>query len=226
MEEGAAEGGFGEADIVRFRDRREAGARLGAALRGHLGPLPIVIALPRGGVLVGNEVARAIEAPLDVWIVRKIGVPGQEELGLGAIAEGGYTSYSPQIVRAAGLNPEQLARLTKRKADELARRTRLLRGKRPPPQIEGRTVILVDDGIATGATIRAVAGALRQQRPARLVLAVPVAAADTLASMAEEVDDIVCLETPTVLHAVGLWYDDFRQVSDDEVIDLLAAARA
>lgn len=209
----------------RFRDRKEAGRRLGVALTPYLDQDVVVVALPRGGVLVGYEVARALAAPLEIWVVRKIGVPGHEELGLGAIAEGGYTYFSPEIVRATGIELPELARLTRKKSIELERRTRLYRGKRPRPSLADKVAIVVDDGIATGGTTRAVAGALRLERPRRLVLAVPVAAADTLAALAPEFDDVVALAAPTVLHAVGLWYEDFRQVDDHEVIELLAWAR-
>jgi putative phosphoribosyl transferase len=209
-----------------FFDRREAGARLGAALAGLGAEDVVVIALPRGGVVVGAEVAAALGAPLDIWIVRKIGAPGHEELGLGAVAEGGFTHLSEDIVRALGIGKGELGRLVRRKHAELDRRTKLLRGERPRPLLAGKTVVLVDDGIATGGTIRAVAGALRRERPRRLVLAAPVAAADTLAALAHEFDRVVCLEVPRALHAVGLWYEDFRQIDDDEVIDCLRAARA
>lgn len=214
-----------------FRDRRDAGRRLGAAVQRYLARRPpdpgaaaIVIALPRGGVLVGCEVARAIEAPLDIWVVRKIGAPGHEELGLGAVAEGGATYLSAEIVAVTKVSPADVAALIARKTDEVARRTQLLRGTRPAPVIESKLVILVDDGIATGGTIRAVARALRALRPKRLVLAVPIAACDTAQALADEVDDVVCLETPAVLHAVGAWYDDFRQVADSEVVTILESA--
>jgi putative phosphoribosyl transferase len=209
----------------RFRDRREAGERLGAALMALHGPQTVVVALPRGGVEVGFEVARALEAPLDIWVVRKIGVPGHEELGLGAVAEGGYTHLSPEIVAATGIPRGELARLCKRKLVEVERRTQLLRAGHARVSVADKVVVLVDDGIATGGTIRAVAGALRREGPARLVLGVPVAAADTIEALSHEFDEVVCLEQPVVLHAVGLWYDDFGQVDDQEVIALLAAAR-
>jgi putative phosphoribosyl transferase len=227
----------GEAEglhVPRFQDRRDAGQRLGLALRALLErptvpgtplPEPIVIALPRGGVLVGAEVARAIGAPLDIWIVRKVGVPGHEELGLGAVAEGGATYISPDIVAATNVSPDEVAALIDRKKVEVERRTLLLRHRRPRPVVTGKRVILVDDGIATGGTIRAVARALRAERPWQLVLAAPIAALDTANALAEEVDEVVCLETPTVLHAVGAWYDDFRQVADGEVVAILEAAR-
>jgi putative phosphoribosyl transferase len=212
-------------EVARFRDRREAGERLGLALAPLRGPATVVVALPRGGVLVGYEVARALGAPLEIWVVRKVGAPGHEELGLGAVAEGGYTHLSSEIVAATGISRAELGRLVKRKLAEVERRTQLLRGNHPRLGLTGKTVVLVDDGIATGGTIRAVAGALQRERPAQLVLAVPVAGVDTIASLAPEFDRVVCLEQPEVLHAVGLWYDDFGQVDDDEVITLLADAR-
>jgi putative phosphoribosyl transferase len=230
--EGEAEG---VARSSHFRDRRDAGQRLGAAVRRHLlqtvpqigsdAASAIVIALPRGGVLVGAEVARAIAAPLDIWIVRKIGVPGHEELGLGAVAEGGAVYLSAEIVALAKISRDDLALLVERKRAEVERRTQLLRAARLPPGIAGKVVVLVDDGIATGGTIRAVARALRGHHPRRLVLAAPIAAADTARDLAEEADDVICLETPTVLHAVGAWYEDFRQVPDAEVVAILEAVR-
>jgi putative phosphoribosyl transferase len=237
--EGEVEGeGEGEVEGVLstpFRDRRDAGQRLGAAVRRHLLQHPpaaaseaaeaIVIALPRGGVLVGAEVARAIAAPLDIWIVRKIGVPGHEELGLGAVAEGGAVYLSAEIVALAKISRDDLALLIEQKRAEVQRRTQLFRAERLPPGIAGKVVILVDDGIATGGTIRAVARALRTHHPRRLVLAAPIAAADTAEALSEEVDDIICLETPPVLHAVGAWYEDFRQVPDAEVVAVMEAFR-
>jgi putative phosphoribosyl transferase len=176
-------------------------------------------------VLVGYEVARELRAPLEIWVVRKVGVPGHEELGLGAVAEGGYTHLSSEIVEATGVSRTEIARLVRRKLGEVERRTQLLRGGHLRQNLTGKTVILVDDGIATGGTMRAVAGAVRRERPAQLVLAVPVAAPDTIAALAPEFDRVVCLEQPVILHAVGLWYDDFGQVDDDEVMTLLADAR-
>jgi putative phosphoribosyl transferase len=208
-----------------YRDRREAGERLAVALARLAGPETVVVALPRGGVLVGFEMAAALQVPLDIWVVRKIGLPGHEELGLGAVAEGGYTHLSRDIVAATGVSRAEVGRLIKRKLAEVEHRTELLRGARPRVPLAGKTVIIVDDGIATGGTIRAVAGALRRERPARSVLAVPVAAADTLESLASAFDAIVCPLRPVVLHAVGYWYDDFGQVRDDEVMALLASAR-
>jgi putative phosphoribosyl transferase len=223
----AAAGGEGApAHVACFRDRTEAGQRLGLALEKYAREPVVVIALPRGGVLVGEEVAKALAAPLDIWVVRKIGMPGHEELGLGAVAEGGYTYVSHEILGATAISAEDVSRLAKRKAVEVERRTHLLRGHRPRPVLTDKVVVVVDDGIATGGTIRAVIGALRAEQPARLVLAVPIAAADTLAALAPLVDDLVCLEVPTALHAVGFWYDDFRQVSDQEVVAILRRSAA
>jgi putative phosphoribosyl transferase len=211
---------------MRFRDRREAGRRLAAELRAYARERPIVLALARGGVPVAAEVARALGAPLDVWVVRKIGVPWQPELGAGAVAEGGHVHLSPEILAHTGLAPEDLAPVVAAARAELARRIRLFRGARPRPELAGRTVLLVDDGIATGGTVRAAIRALRAERPGKLVLATPVAAADTVAALAREVDEIVCLRVPRSLIAIGAFYVDFEQVSDAEVRALLAEAPA
>lgn len=215
-----------DSEYQGFADRRSAGAALATALSRYHGSSTIVLALPRGGVPVGYEVARALGAALDIWVVRKIGVPGQEELGLGAVAEGGHVYLSPQIVRATGLSPEEIAPLVEAQWSEVQRRVRQFRGTRDRPSLEGKTVIVVDDGIATGGTVRAVLGDVRAQRPARLVLAVPVAADETIEAMGNDADEVVCLLPVARLHAIGHWYDDFAQVSDDEVVDLLARARA
>lgn len=210
----------------RFRDREDAGQRLATALFKYRGESPLVLALPRGGVPVGYEVARALGAPLDIWVVRKIGVPWHRELGLGAVSEGGHVYLTPEVVRASGILSGELDRLTQQKWTEVQSRVRHLRGDRPRPQLEGRTVIVVDDGIATGGTMRAALGDIRTQRPRALVLAVPVAAADTIAALAVEVDDAVCLVSPTELYAIGLWYEAFPEVSDAEVTRLLERARS
>lgn len=209
----------------RFRDRVDAGRRLATELRGYAGEHPVVLALPRGGVPVGYEVARALCAPLDVWVVRKIGVPWHPELGLGAVAEGGYVHLTHEILDRVELSRAELSALTESKRREVDERVRKFRGDRPAPVLRNRTVIVVDDGIATGGTVRAVVRSVRAQHPKYLVLAVPVAAADTLEALASEVDRIVCLLAPDDLHAIGLWYDDFSQVQDDEVIRLLERAR-
>ncbi len=209
-----------------FRDRREAGRLLAATLDAYANrPDVLVLALPRGGVPVAYEVARARGVPLDVFLVRKLGVPGHEELAMGAIASGGVRVINDELVRALRIPDEVIDAVTAQEQQELARRERLYRGDHPPPDVRGRTVILVDDGLATGATMYAAVEALRQQQPARIVVAVPIAAPETCAELSGEVDDIVCAVTPQPFYAVGLWYEDFSPTTDDEVRDLLAQAR-
>jgi predicted phosphoribosyltransferase len=208
-----------------FHDRREAGRLLAATLTTYAHrPDVLVLALPRGGVPVAYEVARALEAPLDVFLVRKLGIPGHAELAMGAIASGGVRVLNDEVVRALRIPDHVIEAIAAKEQQELARRERLYRGDRPPPDVQGRTVILVDDGLATGATMYAAVQALRQQQPARIVVAVPIAAPETCAELREEVDDIVCAVTPEPFYAVGLWYEDFAQTTDDEVRDLLARA--
>jgi putative phosphoribosyl transferase len=210
-----------------FRDRRDAGRRLAASLAGYAGrPDVVVIALPRGGLPVAHEVARALNVPLDVFVVRKIGVPHQEELALGAIATGGVVVHNEAIERELGLTAEEVERLATRERAELERRERLYRGDRPPLAIAGKTVLLIDDGLATGATMRAAVRAARRLGPARIVVAVPIAAQSTCRELAREADEVVCVLTPEPFSAVGLWYDDFAQVSDDEVRSVLRAPLA
>jgi putative phosphoribosyl transferase len=212
---------------ARFRDRFEAGRRLAAALAPYAGrPNLLVLALPRGGVPVGYEVARALNAPLDVMLVRKLGVPGHEELALGAIASGGIRVLSDDVVAAFGIPERVIATIAANEEEELDRRERAYRYGRPPTPVRGRTVILVDDGLATGSTMRAAAAALRAQHPERLIVAVPVAPPETCASLRSEVDDVVCAMVPEPFFAVGNWYDDFSQTSDEEVRELLRAAEA
>ena len=209
-----------------FRDRREAGRLLAATLDAYANrPDVLVLALPRGGVPVAYEVARARGVPLDVFLVRKLGVPGHEELAMGAIASGGVRVINDELVRALRIPDEVIDAVTAQEQQELARRERLYRGDHPPPDVRGRTVILVDDGLATGATMYAAVEVLRQQQPARIVVAVPIAAPETCAELSGEVDDIVCAVTPQPFYAVGLWYEDFSPTTDDEVRDLLAQAR-
>jgi predicted phosphoribosyltransferase len=205
-----------------FRDRTEAGQRLAAELGRYAGRTDVlVLALPRGGVPVAYEVARALDAPLDVFLVRKLGTPGQEELAMGAVASGGVRVLNESVVRGLRVPPRVIDAVAARELRELARRERLYRGDRPPPDVRGRTVILVDDGLATGSTMLAAVRALRQLGPARAVVAVPVAAPETCAALRGEVDEMVCAVTPDPFYAVGVWYDDFAQTSDDEVRDLL-----
>ena len=211
--------------IRRFRDRRDAGRTLAEQLSAYAGrPDVVVLALPRGGVPVAYEVARALVAPLDVFLVRKLGVPGHEELAMGAVATGGVHVLNDQIVRALGIPPRVIDAVAAWQQQELARRERLYRDDRPPVDVKGRTVILVDDGLATGATMRAAVAALRQQHPARLVVAVPTAAPETCDELRAETDDVLCAITPEPFYSVGLWYEDFSQTTDDEVRELLAQA--
>jgi predicted phosphoribosyltransferase len=208
-----------------FRDRTEAGRRLAEKLDRYAGqPDVLVLALPRGGVPVAYEVAMALNAPLDVYLVRKLGVPGHEELAMGAIATGGVRVLVPEVIQETGVPEAVVDRVTAHEQRELERRERAFRGDRPTIDVRGRTVILVDDGLATGATMRAAIAALRQQAPERVVVAVPTAAPATCESMRAEVDEVVCAITPEPFYAVGLWYDDFAQTTDDEVRALLERA--
>jgi putative phosphoribosyl transferase len=207
----------------RFPDRVAAGIELAAEL-GHLahGADPIVLGLPRGGVPVAAEVARALRAPLDAFMVAKIGQPGRVELAVGALASGGVRVLNDRLIAAAGIGADELEALAAQAAEKLADRDRRYRGDRPPPRLDGRAVILVDDGLATGATMRAAVAALRQLRAARVVVAVPVAPASTCAALDELVDELVCLFTPEPFVAVGAWYGDFSPTPDAEVVRLLA----
>jgi predicted phosphoribosyltransferase len=209
----------------RFRDRAEAGRLLAERLTPYAGrPDVVVLALPRGGVPVAYEVARALNAPLDVFVVRKLGLPGHEELAVGAIASGGVRVLNEGVVAAAGLTPEAIEGVAERERAEIERREREYRGDRPPLSPEGKVAILVDDGLATGATMRAAIAAVRERSPARVVVAVPTAAPSTCDELAREVDELICLRTPEPFYAVGLWYDDFSQTSDEEVRELLERA--
>jgi putative phosphoribosyl transferase len=189
-------------------------------------PDVLVLALPRGGVPVAFEVAQALHAPLDVFIVRKLGMPGHEELAIGAIASGGVRVLNEDLIRLLGIPNNVLEDITARELEELRRREAAYRGSRPPEPIAGRTVILVDDGLATGASMRAAVRALRREGAARIVVAVPVAAADTCESLRPEVEDVVCAVTPEPFTAVGAWYEDFRQTTDEEVRELLDRVNA
>jgi putative phosphoribosyl transferase len=208
---------------LRFRNRMEAGRRLAEELAEYAGQTNLlVLALPRGGVTVGAEVARALGAPLDVMLVRKLGVPGHEELAMGAIASGGVRIISEEVIAALGVSEREVAAVAAAEEAELARREHLYRGTRGSPDVRGRTVILVDDGLATGATMRAAAAAIRSQRPGRLVVAVPVAPDEICRALQAEVDQVVCSLTPEPFHSVGTWYEDFSQTTDDEVRELLS----
>ena len=207
-----------------FRDRRDAGRRLAVALEHLAGENPLVLALPRGGVPVAAEVARALRAPLDVFVVRKIGAPFQPELGLGAIAEDGTMYLNREVCGLVGAEDSDIQLIARRERAEAQRRVRRYRGDRALPSLEGRTVILVDDGVATGGTAFAALRALRVRRPRRLVFAAPVGARETLAMLEREADEVVVVGRPEELSAIGAWYDDFRQVGDDEVVDSLEQA--
>jgi len=207
-----------------FADRRSAGRALGEALRHHAGSNPIVLGLPRGGVPVAAEVARALGGALDVWVVRKIGVPYQPELAMGAIAEGPAVVLDRSILEGAGVSRSELFEIARRQMEEVRRRVERFRGGRTVPELRGRNVILVDDGIATGSTMRAAIRAIKKRRPERLIVATPVASPDTVQSLAREVDEVVCLYQPRPMYAIGLWYDDFEQVPDEEVARILAGA--
>jgi putative phosphoribosyl transferase len=209
----------------RFRDRTEAGQLLAQKLATYAHrPEVLVLALPRGGVPVAFGVARVLDAPLDVFLVRKLGVPGREELAMGAVATGGVRVLNEEVVEAFRIPEEVIAVAAAREQQELRRRERLYRDDRPGPQVRGRIIILIDDGLATGSTMRAAAAALRQQQPARIIVAVPTAAPETCAEFQAEVDEVICAITPDPFYAVGLWYEDFSQTTDEEVRDLLERA--
>jgi putative phosphoribosyl transferase len=208
-----------------FQNRRQAGQQLAASLEEYANRSDVlVLALPRGGVPVGYELAKALRVPLDVFVVRKLGVPGQEELAMGAIAPDGVRILNAEVVRHLGISEWVIAAVAAAEQKELERRNQLYRDARPAPAVEGRTVILVDDGLATGSTMRVAVAALRQRRPAKIVIAVPVAAASTCEELKLEVDRIVCGLTPEPFHGVGEWYEDFSQTTDEEVRDLLDLA--
>ena len=211
-----------------FRDRRDAGRRLAARLSERAYASPVVIALPRGGVPIGFEIALELGAPLDVLLVRKIGAPFQPELGVGALSDGDAPEILLDRARLArlGLGDADLEKTIRDELEEIRRRERIYRGDRTSPAVQGRTVILVDDGIATGSTARAALRSLRRRGAGRLVLAAPVAAPDAVAALAPEADELVCLLEPGDFRAVGQFYGDFRPVADEEVVDLLARGRA
>ncbi|HEX2160740.1 MAG TPA: phosphoribosyltransferase family protein [Thermoleophilaceae bacterium] len=204
-----------------FQDRRTAGQLLAARLVELDLDAPVVIALPRGGVPVAYEVAQALGAPLDIALVRKLGAPGQPELGIGAVGEDGAVIVDRETVAALGVRRAQIDAAVEREAVELARRRRLYRGNRPPIEVDGRTAILVDDGIATGVTAVAAARGLRDRGAARVITAVPVCPASAVGRLRVELGELVCLEQPRRFGGVGAWYDDFTQTSDDEVMALL-----
>jgi putative phosphoribosyl transferase len=204
-----------------FRDRRDAGERLAARLAPYASESPVVVGLPRGGVVVAAAVAEALGAPLDVIVVRKLGVPSQPELGMGAVGEGGVIVRTEPVIQAVGVTPQQFDAVVVREREEVARRAERFRGRRAPISLAGRTVIVVDDGIATGGTARAALEVARAQGARRVVLAVPVAPPETLRALQSLADDVVCLDAPQWFRAVGMHYLDFTQTSDQDVIALL-----
>lgn len=208
-----------------FHDRGDAGRQLAEALLRYRDENPIVLALPRGGVPVGYEIARALGAPLDVLVARKLGAPGQPELAMGAVAPGGVLILNGRLVQRLEYSEEQIERVAAKERAEVERRLQIFRGERSAPAVSDRTVILVDDGIATGMTAKAAILSLRCQRPRRLVLAVPVCAAQAAEELRGEVDELVCIKAPTYLLAIGVWYENFEQISDGEVVRILEQAR-
>ena len=208
---------------MAYRDRADAGRVLAGSL-GHLAGAPklVVLGLPRGGVPVAHEVAKALGAPLDVFLARKLGVPHQPELAMGAVASGGVRVLHQAVVDALAIPPEVIDAVADRESAEIARREMSYRAGRPPLDVAGRTVVVVDDGMATGSTMRAAVAALRAQQAARIVVAVPVGARETCQELAGEADEVVCPNTPAGFHAVGEWYDDFTQTTDDEIRALLS----
>jgi predicted phosphoribosyltransferase len=207
-----------------YRDRRHAGAELARRLSHLKSDGVVVLALPRGGVPVGFEVARALDAPLDVFVVRKLGLPGHPEFAMGAIASGGVGVLNDEVVRLYRIPPEVVDTIAREEQTELERREQAYRGGRPPLDVSCRTVVLVDDGLATGSTMKAAVQAVRALGPARIIVAVPVGSPDTCREFAGIADEIVCTRAPEYFSAVGQWYDDFRQTTDEEVRELLRAA--
>ena len=206
-----------------FRDRTEAGQVLASKLTKYLNQVDtVILALPRGGVPVAYEIGKELGLPVDIFVVRKLGVPGHEELAMGAIASGGIRHINRDVVDQLRIDSETIEVASRREQKEIERREQLYRGQRPPVDVRNKTVILVDDGLATGSTMRAAIAALRQHRPARIVVAVPAAAPQTCSEIADEVDEIICATTPEPFYAVGQWYQEFSQTTDEEVRDLLA----
>lgn len=208
-----------------YKNRKAAGQILAKELAAYANRQDVlVLALPRGGVPVAFEVAKALNAPLNVFVVRKLGVPEQQELAMGAIASGGVRVLNENIVRSLGISEAAINQVVAKEQQELERRERLYRGVHPVPTLHERTVILVDDGLATGATMRAAVVALQQQKPAKIIVAVPVSASETCQEFQSKVDEVVCAATPNPFYSVGLWYEDFPQTTDQEVRDLLDKA--
>jgi predicted phosphoribosyltransferase len=212
--------------MALFQDRRDAGRKLARELLHYANRSDvIVLALPRGGVPVAYEVSLALDVPLDIFIVRKLGLPGHEELAIGAIASGGIRVLNEDVVRMLHIPEELIERVARRELQELQRRERSYRGNRPPPEVRAKTVMLVDDGLATGASMRAAVSGLRTQKPARIVVAVPTAAPETCQAFEQEVDEVVCAITPEPFLGVGRWYEDFAQTTDEGVRLFLEDAR-
>ncbi len=208
-----------------FKDRRDAGRKLVPLLKHYSGRGDVlVLALPRGGVPVAFEVAEKLVAPLDIFVVRKLGVPGHEELAMGAIASGGVLVLNEDVVAGLDISDDVLERVAINELEELARREEAYRNHRPPPHVHDRWVILIDDGLATGASMHSAVEGLKKQFPAGIVIAVPVAARQTVERLRPEVNELVCVDTPELFRGVGQWYDDFGQTTDDEVRDLLQRA--
>lgn len=211
--------------MALFKDRTDAGQKLAQKLLAYADRTDVVVlALPRGGVPVAFEVAKVLHAPLDIFMVRKLGVPGHEELAMGAMASGGRRVLNDNVIEILEITDELIDQAVAKEQQELKRRERAYRGDRPKPQVHQRTVILVDDGLATGASMRAAIGALRSQQPAHIIVAVPTAAPETCAQFEDEVDDIICATTPEPFGGVGAWYDDFSQTTDAQVRELLDQA--
>jgi putative phosphoribosyl transferase len=208
-----------------FEDRRDAGRKLAAKLTRFRDGRCVVFGLPRGGVPVGYEISRSLGAPLDVFVSRKLGAPDQPEFGIGAVAAGGVRVLSTEVIRRLGIPDEYVERVTAQEIAEVNRRLRFFRGGRPEIEVAGRTVILVDDGLATGVTAHAAVEALKKRKPGRLILAAPVCAAQTAQLFAPRVDELLCLVSPSDLGAIGLWYRNFDQTTDQEVVQLLEEAR-
>jgi putative phosphoribosyl transferase len=208
---------------TRFRNRTEAGRQLAQVLKAYANRADvIVLGLPRGGVPVAYEVAKALNAPLDICIVRKLGVPGHKELAMGAIASGGVRVLNYDVLGWLEISGKTIDEVAERELRELQRRDRIYRGDRPQPKVKDRTIILVDDGLATGSTMRAAIAVLKAQQPKEIIIAVPVAPADVCQELNTEVDSVICLNTPEPFYAIGLWYENFAQTTDEEVCSLLA----
>ena len=206
---------------VNFKDRVEAGQILANRLTKYASEKPLVLGLPRGGVPVAFEVAAALNAPLDVYVVRKLGTPGQEELGMGAVATGGVRVLNRPVIESLQISPEAIEAETRREREEVEKRERKYRGDRPPLDVTNRTVLLIDDGIATGSTIKAAITALKKQKAGKIVVAVPVAPASTIEELKKQVDEVVCVSTPEYFFAISVWYNSFPQTTDEEVRELL-----